>query len=66
MQEIRARFQMLIDFPESGIRREELTAGLRSFTVDNYVIFYFIIDGGVEILRVLHGRQSIEAILSRE
>jgi toxin ParE1/3/4 len=64
MQEIRARFQMLVDFPESGIRREELRAGLRSFPVENYVIFYFIIDGGVEIVRVLHGRREIEAIFS--
>jgi toxin ParE1/3/4 len=64
MQEIRARFQMLVDFPESGIRREELRAGLRSFPVENYVIFYFIIDGGVEVVRVLHGRRDIEAIFS--
>jgi plasmid stabilization system protein ParE len=40
MQEIRARFQMLVDFPESGIRREEPRAGLRSFPVENYLIFY--------------------------
>lgn len=66
MQQIRARFQTLIEFPESGIRREELRAGLRSFPVGNYVIFYFIIDGGVEIVRVLHGRRDIEAILSEK
>ena len=34
--------------------------GLRRFTVGNYVLFYEPIDGGVRLVRVLHGAQQID------
>lgn len=52
-------FEMLVDNPLAGRERRELRAGLRSFAVGNYVIFYVPIPDGVEIVRVMHGRQDI-------
>jgi toxin ParE1/3/4 len=52
-------FEMLIQNPYAGRERPELVEGLRSFAVANYVIFYFAQPDGVEIVRVLNGRQDI-------
>ena len=54
-------FEMLLENPLAGRERRELKAGLRSFPVDNYVIFYAPLPDGVEIIRVMHGRQDISA-----
>jgi toxin ParE1/3/4 len=36
---------------------------LRSFSVGNYLIFYFPIEGGIDIVRVLQGARDIEGFL---
>jgi toxin ParE1/3/4 len=52
---------MLVHTPLAGRERPELGRGLRSFAVGNYVLFYVARPDGVEIVRVLHGRQDITA-----
>jgi toxin ParE1/3/4 len=54
-------FEMLVQNPLAGRERAELGQGLRSFAVSNYVIFYVPQSGGVEIVRVMNGRQDITA-----
>ncbi|MBR0711476.1 type II toxin-antitoxin system RelE/ParE family toxin [Bradyrhizobium liaoningense] len=54
-------FEMLRENPLAGRERRELKTGLRSFPVGNYVIFYAPLPDGVEIIRVMHGRQDISA-----
>jgi toxin ParE1/3/4 len=54
-------FEMLAENPLAGRERVDLRRGLRSFAVRNYVIFYLPHSDGVEILRVAHGRQDIDA-----
>jgi toxin ParE1/3/4 len=44
-------------------------AGTRRWFVsgfENYLIFYRPIKGGIEILRVLYGKQDIDAIMNSE
>jgi toxin ParE1/3/4 len=53
-----SRFPLLASMPEMGRKREELSVGLRSFPLGNYVIFYRSMTGGVEIARVLHGARD--------
>ena len=50
----------LADSPHIGRSRSELLAGLSSFPFGRYIIFYLIIPGGIEIVRVLHGARDIE------
>jgi len=52
-------FEMLVQNPLAGRERSELVGGLRSFTVANYVIFYFARPDGIEIVRVMSGRRDI-------
>ena len=51
---------MLADTPLAGRARPELGPGLRSFPVGNYIIFYVPAPGGIEIVRVMNGRQDID------
>jgi plasmid stabilization system protein ParE len=45
-------------------RDQDLRPGLRSLTIDDYVIIHRIIDGDmVLILRVVHGSRDITALL---
>jgi toxin ParE1/3/4 len=53
-------FELLVENPLAGRERRELRSGLRSFPVGNYVIFYIPLSDGVEIIRVMHGRQDID------
>lgn len=58
---IEATFDMLAETPFAGRERSELRTGLRSFPVGNYLIFYVPTSDGVEVVRVMHGRQDIGA-----
>jgi toxin ParE1/3/4 len=55
---------VLVDFPHMGTSRDEITTGLRSYPVGNYLIFYFPLDDGIEIVRVLHGSRDIQPLFS--
>jgi toxin ParE1/3/4 len=55
---------MLAKYPEAGRERPEIAAGLRSFPIGKYVLFYRPIHDGVEIVRVLHGSRDIDSIFS--
>lgn len=48
---------------ELGRGRPEIHAGLRSFPVGNYILFYRPEPGGIELTRVLHGARDIDALL---
>ncbi len=58
---IEATFDMLAETPFAGRDRSELRAGLRSFPIGNYLIFYMPTPNGVDVVRVMHGRQDIGA-----
>ncbi|MGI9055158.1 MAG: type II toxin-antitoxin system RelE/ParE family toxin [Pyrinomonadaceae bacterium] len=45
--------------PKIGRTRHDLIIDLRLFPYKNYNIFYFIIDDGVEIYRVLHSSRDV-------
>jgi toxin ParE1/3/4 len=54
--------QLLAQFPEMGDPCEELGPGVRRFPVGSYVIYYRPIDGGIEVLRVIHGSRNITSL----
>ncbi len=58
------KFQTLASHPNMGRYREELAEGLRSFPIGRHVIFYRVISGGIEIVRVLHGSRDLNAIFN--
>ena len=54
-------FEMLMQNPRAGRERPELQKHLRSFPVGSYVVFYIPLPDGIEIVRVMNGRQDIGA-----
>ena len=63
IESIATRFDTLSSHPRMGRVRNDLRRGLRSHPVGNYLIFYRIVARDVLILRVLHGRRDIRAVL---
>ncbi|MGH7117056.1 MAG: type II toxin-antitoxin system RelE/ParE family toxin [Stellaceae bacterium] len=56
---------MLSGWPRLGRGRNDLRRGLRSYPVENYVIFYRIDGVDVIIQRVLHARRDIRRLFRR-
>ncbi len=60
VERVTERFWLLVQFPCMGRRRDEdLRPGLRSLTVDDYVIIHRIEDEMVLILHVVHGSRDL-------
>ena len=55
------KLRLLAAQPMMGRSREELAADLRSFPFGRYVIFYTPVDGGIDVVRVLHSARDIDA-----
>jgi toxin ParE1/3/4 len=51
------RFELLAEQPRMGRLRPEFGSGVRSFAVENHVVYYRY-DEDVLIARVLHGRRD--------
>jgi|SRR5580658_4989417 toxin ParE1/3/4 len=53
--------------PYIGRKRDnDLGAGMRSYPSGNYLIFYRVKSGTVRVVRVLHGKRDIPAVLREE
>ena len=50
---------MLAESPGVGSKRDELSIDLRSFVVGHFVLFYRRVEGGIELVRLLHGSRDI-------
>ena len=67
-----ATFENLARMPGMGERRESSNprlAGLRVWRIEgfaNHLIFYRPVEGGIEIVRVLHGARDIDSVLEAE
>lgn len=64
LREIAKAVAVIDDFPFAGRARDEIRTGLRSLAAAPQIVFYRLKDDRPEIVRVLDGRQDIEAIFS--
>lgn len=55
------QFALLATQPLMGRAREELAPRLRSFPFGRYVIFYEPIEGGIDVVRLLHSSRDVDA-----
>ena len=71
-QAAQATFEALAESPGLGGRWESGKSELREYRVwpirgfKNHLIFYRPIDGGIEIIRVLHGARDLESLFGSE
>jgi toxin ParE1/3/4 len=66
LADLNAKCTKLARFPGMGRRRNELYAGLRSFPIDLYLIFYCEIEAGIEVTRIVSGYQDLEKLFSED
>jgi toxin ParE1/3/4 len=52
-------FEVLGRNPHIGRPLDELRPGYRSFPVGQYLIFYRVLDPGIQIMLVMHGKRDI-------
>jgi toxin ParE1/3/4 len=57
---------VISDHPLAGRARDELRPGVRSLAVRPHVVFYRVVNGMPEIVRVLDGRRDIDAIFAED
>ena len=61
-QEFNRKCQQLVSFPNSGKSYPEIRADLRGLLLEGYIIFYIVLDDGIEILRIVSGRRNLPSI----
>ncbi|NJM75705.1 MAG: type II toxin-antitoxin system RelE/ParE family toxin [Acaryochloridaceae cyanobacterium RU_4_10] len=54
--------QQLVAFPNSGKSYTEIRPELRVLSLDGYILFYRILEDGIEILRVVSGRRNLPSL----
>ncbi|MEH2158575.1 type II toxin-antitoxin system RelE/ParE family toxin [Nostoc sp.] len=59
---INEKLDTLAQFSSMGRRRDELLTALRSFPVDDYLIFYRPIAEGIEVVRIVSGYRDLETL----
>jgi toxin ParE1/3/4 len=60
---LESRCRVVAEMPQLGRLRPELLPNLRSLPLGRYVIYYRPIDGGAEVLRVLHSARDVHRLL---
>lgn len=60
------KFKLIATQPLIGRARDELGAELRSFPFGRYVIFYALIEDGIDVVRVLHSARDVDAMFADE
>ncbi|OUL30710.1 plasmid stabilization protein [Nostoc sp. T09] len=56
------RCEQLINFSNMGRSYAEIYPNLRGLLLDGYIIFYRVLDDGIEILRVVNARRDLPSI----
>ncbi len=64
LSKLDAKFAKITQFPNLGRRRDEILPGLRSLTIDDYLILYMLTEQDVEIFRVISGYRDILALFT--
>ena len=62
---LHSRFSLLAESELLGEERNDLRPGLRIFSVDPFVVFYYVIPNGIEVAGVVHGSRDIEGLFRR-
>ena len=62
LDRITGKLRQLEEFPFLGPARHDWGDGLRTVNVGAYLLVYRPMDGGIELVRVLHGARDLGAI----
>ncbi|OYD98927.1 plasmid stabilization protein [Nostoc sp. 'Peltigera membranacea cyanobiont' 213] len=60
--EFNRKCQQLVAFPNSGKSYGKIRPDLRGISLQGYIIFYRVLDDGIEILRIVSGRRNFPSL----
>ena len=63
---IRSRCKLVAGFPNMGKSYERLSPRLRGFVVEDYIVFYYPREDGINVARVVSGYRDLEPLFSEE
>jgi toxin ParE1/3/4 len=66
LDEFSKKCRYLTQFPLMGRSYSEIRSYLRGLPMQNYIIFYRVINNGIEIMRVIKGDRDLEAIFAND
>ena len=61
---IRQKCKLVAGFPNMGKSYEILSPGLRGFTFEDYIIFYYPRVDGIDVARVVSGYRDLESLFT--
>lgn len=59
---IRQKCKLVADFPNMGKDYAWIAPDLRGFIVDDYIVFYYPREDGIDIVRLAYGRRDLKAL----
>ncbi|MEH2096855.1 type II toxin-antitoxin system RelE/ParE family toxin [Nostoc sp.] len=60
--EFNRKCQQLVAFPNSGKSYAKIRPDLRGISSQGYIVFYRVLDDGIEILRIVSGRRNFPSL----
>ncbi len=64
LSKLDAKFARITQFPTLGRPRNEILPGLRSLSIDSYLILYAATESRVDILRVVSGYRDLTGLFA--
>ncbi len=64
VDEFEKKCKYLANFPNMGRSYANIKPELRGIPLDGYIILYRIMDGGIEIVRVVSGYRNLESLFT--
>jgi toxin ParE1/3/4 len=62
LSKLNDKLAKIVRFPKLGRVRDEILPGMRSLSMDQYLILYMLIGGDVEIFRVVSGYRDLSGL----
>ncbi|MGL5940032.1 MAG: type II toxin-antitoxin system RelE/ParE family toxin [Waterburya sp.] len=60
--DIRKKCKLVANFPNMGKSYSKLSVNLRGFVVEDYVVFYYPREDGIDIVRIVSGYRDLESL----
>ncbi|MGL5835951.1 MAG: type II toxin-antitoxin system RelE/ParE family toxin [Waterburya sp.] len=60
--DIRKKCKLVANFPNMGKGYSKLSVNLRGFVVEDYVVFYYPREDGIDIVRIVSGYRDLESL----
>lgn len=60
--EIRKKSKLVADFPNMGKNYDDVDINLRGFIVYDYVVFYYPVQDGIRIARIIYGKRELKLL----